>query len=329
MKEREIERIEANDREEREVNLAGSDLAPLGDEEQYEMIERLDDKAIVEMMTGQAIQDYVYAFRQGGRLVVGLTIAGINEAANRRGGIRVEEIQYEERENSWLVIVKAVDTYTGSARYGACEQPKKINGKEDPFAFTKAVHKAQRNAIKQLLPVPIIKEVINYYLQKKGISLEEAAVQRPQPKADKISNAQKAAFATYHRLRPKLEKEGISQEDFWGYVKKRYGVESRNDMTERQWVKLAAELKAAEESELLFKDMVERVKQSMAAEKLFGGEEVEAELLPPEEAERITGKQQPQPAQTRETPQPQPSQPKKERPKRESKLDLKDTLFQI
>ena len=51
------------------------------------MIDEVGDQSIVEMMIGQAIQDYVYSFNQGGRVVEGLTHPGINEAANRRGGI--------------------------------------------------------------------------------------------------------------------------------------------------------------------------------------------------------------------------------------------------
>ena len=134
---------------------------------EYEVVDQVDDQAIVELMTGQTIQNYVYSFKQGGRVVEGLTLAGINEAANRRGGIQVEEMKYEELEHSWIATVKAVDTITGSSRWGAYEQPKMNGSRTDPFAFTKAVHKAQRNAIKQLLPVPVIREVLNFYLNRK------------------------------------------------------------------------------------------------------------------------------------------------------------------
>ena len=87
-----------------------NELVPVAD---FEVLDQVDDQAIVEMMTGQAIQDYVYSFKQGGKTVEGLTLAGINEAANRRGGIQVDDVTYEEREQSWLVIAKATDTVTG------------------------------------------------------------------------------------------------------------------------------------------------------------------------------------------------------------------------
>ncbi|MCZ6677905.1 MAG: hypothetical protein O7E52_11715 [Candidatus Poribacteria bacterium] len=240
------------------------ELVPVAD---YEVLDQVDDQAIIEMMTGQAIQDYVYSFRQGGKTVEGLTLAGINEAANRRGGIQVDEIQHEEREHSWLVIVKATDALTGSSRYGAYEQAKRAGSRPDPFAFTKAVHKAQRNAIKQLLPVPVIKEVLNFYLHRKT-QPDQSQMELPMAaRNDKITNAQKAAFVMASKLEKQLEGQGVTKSDFWAYVKRRYAVESRNDMTEFQWTELSAELKGAESSPQLFKQLMDRMRQLDAASK--------------------------------------------------------------
>ena len=241
-----------------------NELVPVAD---YEVLDQVDDQAIVEMMTGQAIQDYVYSFKQGGKTVEGLTLAGINEAANRRGGIQVDDVQYEEREQSWLAIAKATDTVTGSSRYGAYEQAKRMGNREDPFAFTKAVHKAQRNAVKQLLPVAVIKEVLNFYLHRQAGG-EGAQMGLPAAAATgKISNAQKAAFAMASKLEGKLEEQSITKADFWNYVKRRYGVESRNDMTELQWTQLSAELQAGASTPELFKELVGRIQQLDAAAK--------------------------------------------------------------
>ena len=232
---------------------------------EYEVLDQVDDRAIVEMMTGQAIEDYVYSFKQGGRTVEGLTLAGINEAANRRGGIQIDSVDYEEREHSWLAIAKATDTVTGSSRYGAYEQTKAIGNRSDPHAFTKAIHKAQRNAIKQLLPVHVIKEVLNYYLNRQSAPAKPQTESNSSPQQDKISGAQKAAFALSAKLEGRLEKRGISRSDFWSYVRRRYAVESRNDMTEQQWTQLSAELKAAETSKKLFNQLLTRIRQLEAA----------------------------------------------------------------
>lgn len=232
---------------------------------EYEVLDQVDDRAIVEMMTGQAIEDYVYSFKQGGRTVEGLTLAGINEAANRRGGIQIDSVEYEEREHSWLAIAKATDTVTGSSRYGAYEQAKATGNRSDPHAFTKAIHKAQRNAIKQLLPVHVIKEVLNYYLNRQSAPAQPETESISSPQQDKISGAQKAAFALSAKLEGRLKKQGIARSDFWSYVRRRYGVESRNDMTEQQWTQLSAELKAAENSKKVFNQMLSRIRQLEAA----------------------------------------------------------------
>ena len=239
-----------------------NELVPVAD---YEVLDQVDDQAIVEMMTGQSIQDYVYSFKQGGKTVEGLTLAGINEAANRRGGIQVDDVQYEEREHSWLATAKATDTVTGSSRYGAYEQPKRMGNRDDPHAFTKAIHKAQRNAVKQLLPVTVIKEVLNFYLHRQAGG-ETAQMSLPSAAStSKISNAQKAAFSMATKLEGKLEEQNITKSDFWNYVKRRYAVESRNDMTEMQWTQLSAELQAGASTPDLFKELVGRIQQLEAA----------------------------------------------------------------
>ena len=250
---------------------------------EYEVLDQVDDRAIVEMMTGQAIEDYVYSFKQGGRTVEGLTLAGINEAANRRGGIQIDSVEYEEREHSWLAIAKATDTVTGSSRYGAYEQTKVMGNRSDPHAFTKAIHKAQRNAIKQLIPVHVIRDVLNYYLNRQAAPAESKTASDAKPRQDKISDAQKTAFALASKLGKRLEKQGIARDDFWSYVRRRYGVESRNDMTEKQWTELSAELKTAENSKKVFNELLSRIRQFEAA---IGASEVpeKSEAAPPSDS---------------------------------------------
>ena len=232
---------------------------------EYEVVDQVDDQAIVELMTGQTIQDYVYSFKQGGRVVEGLTLAGINEAANRRGGIQVEEVKYEELDHSWIATAKAVDTITGSSRYGAYEQSKMNGSRPDPFAFTKAIHKAQRNAIKQLIPVPVIRDVLNFYLHRKAGGGNPKQQQQAPQSGGNITNAQKAAFAIAEQLSEPLEKKSITKADLWNYIKRKYSVESRNDMSEQQWTQLAAELKAAETTPKLFEELCNHIKQLTTA----------------------------------------------------------------
>ena len=241
------------------INETPHEIVPVSAE--VEVVEQVDDQAIIGMMTGVVIEDYVYSFKQGNKMVEGLTLAGINEAANRRGGIQVNMINYEETEHSWIATAEAIDTITGNSRFGAYEQPKMMGSKKDPYAFTKAIHKAQRNAVKQLIPVPVIREVLNFYLKRKVDNPVNQTDTQQQPPADTISNAQKAAFAIANNLTTALSKNDISKQDLWDYVKQKFEVESRNDMSEQQWTELSAELKAAEMNSKLLGEFVKRIKE--------------------------------------------------------------------
>ena len=234
------------------------ELVPVDDN--IEVLDKVDDDAIINMMTGQAIQDYVYSFKQGGKTVEGLTLAGVNEAANRRGGLFIESVTYEEKDQSWLALAKAVDTVSGNSRYGAYEQSKRMGNREDPHAFTKAIHKAQRNAIKQLLPVSVIKQVLNFYLHP-----EKRNKQLPTGEAAPNDTAKKSVLACANSLYPELESHSVSKDDLWSYVKRRYNVESSELMTEGQWAKLSAEMQAANNDGDMFMQLVLRIEQTKAA----------------------------------------------------------------
>ena len=116
-----------------------------------------------------------------------------------------------------------------SERWGAYEQSKNLpNGNNDPDAFTKAIHKAQRNAIRQLLPMSVIKQVLNFYLH--GIKPDTSMPAEPPPKDDTLM---KRCFAIVKKLELKLLDNNISTENFWDWVRMRYQVESRSEMSQQ------------------------------------------------------------------------------------------------
>jgi len=235
-------------------------------------LDAADDTAILAQIMGHAvdISDYVYSFQQSGKLVEGLSLIGVNEAANRKGSIKVKNMLFEDRPHSWLAFATAIDTSTKEIHYGAFEQPKRTkSGKTDIFAFTKAVHKAQRNAIRQHLSEELVREIINLYrMQKEILPLpreEEAKTDdEDKPPKHKITNAQKSAFAQANRLKKALLRLGITQDDLWDSIKKRFNVESRNDITESEWTLLAAELNAMESDRAIFTDFAKKIKSAFA-----------------------------------------------------------------
>ena len=231
-----------------------------------EQLRRRDDDAIVAALTGQVVEDYVYSLRQDGRVVEGLTHAGVAEVARLRGGIHIDDVKCEERETSWTATVRATGSYTGASRVGAHEQPKQADGVDDAHAFTKVVHKAQRNAVEQLLPTTIIREFISSHRPGRASGARAPSAPQRDVKAG-IGRRQKAAFAIAQRLRDALERREISQEDLWNFVRRRFNVQSRNDMREEQWALLVSEWDAATTSKGRFEELVTKVARIQQAER--------------------------------------------------------------
>ena len=100
--------------------------------------------------------------------------------------------------------------------------------------------------------------MLNFYLKRKA-QAEDTQQPQTEQSNDTITNAQKAAFAIANKLSEPLEKKGIDKTALWDYIKQKYKVESRNNMTEMQWTQLAAELKAAENNQTLFDELVKRI----------------------------------------------------------------------
>ena len=150
----------------KEVNIK---LAKPQTEEEFLEMDRRDEAQIVAELTGELVTEYAYSFESGGRTVIGLSYAGVKECARQMGGIRVSEPQIRETDEWWIVYCSAEDTKTGLLFWGGAQQAKYLpDGRPDPFAFPKAISKAQRNAIRQLLPEPIIHAVIRKYLESQG-----------------------------------------------------------------------------------------------------------------------------------------------------------------
>lgn len=149
----------------------------------YRAMDRADELLILEELQGQALQTFVYSFESGGKRMTDLSVAGVNECVrlmNERGKTQVgisEQppiVEHEERgaEEYVRVLVFARDArHAGSGKWGTAVEPinfqdgpPKRVGKWDKFSFTKALNKAQRNALKHQIPETFRQTIIAMYL---------------------------------------------------------------------------------------------------------------------------------------------------------------------
>lgn len=161
-----------------ETKTGGPASEAANPQEVYRLWDQRDEEQVVSALKGRYLDEFVYSYCKrhkwpGGKrppectctdVIVGLSWLGVQEAAREYKGIHVplEKMRKVETEDCIEVTLEAIDTKTDSSRIGIASQSKKMklhNGQviDDPFCAAKAMAKAQRNAIRPLLPVTLIK----------------------------------------------------------------------------------------------------------------------------------------------------------------------------
>jgi len=158
------------------------------EKEKFELMERRDEEQIQKAVMGEYLEEFIYDFTtKSGHRVTGLSWVGVKEIAARMGHIRCDDKpELQDQGESWLVMVKAEDRLRDSSRWGVSTQSKKMALKDgriidDDFAIQKAMSKAQRNAIRQLIPEKWINIVIERYLKGEKFEPEKSIPEAPKP----------------------------------------------------------------------------------------------------------------------------------------------------
>lgn len=140
----------------------------------FQIMEREDESQIEKEIRGSFLEKMVYSFQQGGREVTGLSYVGIKEVARRQGHIKISDVQIIETETHFRVVCKATDEINRLEMMGVSSQPKLMTTLKgqipDEFALQKAMSKAQRNAIRAVIPESFIIACVEEF-KKKGSTL--------------------------------------------------------------------------------------------------------------------------------------------------------------
>lgn len=160
-------------------------------DEPYGLFDALDNDQIVKYMETAMEQSYFYVIPMDNREIYGISYAGTIAVAkalsakrkiNGEGGIEIlPDVIVTETSDTIRAIVRAKDKSIDLIVIGTSEQPKmkkicerRENGKcvqyrleVDPFAYTIAVSKASRNALRQLIPEDAILQLYADWKNKK------------------------------------------------------------------------------------------------------------------------------------------------------------------
>ncbi len=160
---------------------AGRELVVTPDRDVFRVMDRADEIQILDELQGRALEAMVYSFSSGGTQITDLSYAGVREVVrtlnrDRYTAIRISgtvpptiEETVEEGESFYRVMVYAEDVATGMGQWGTAVEPKHMKLKSgktrwDKFALTKALNKAQRNAMKACIPLEFQQTIVAQFL---------------------------------------------------------------------------------------------------------------------------------------------------------------------
>jgi hypothetical protein len=200
------------------------------DTDAFLQMDSRDEAQIVRELMGEYIDEYVYSFDAGGKKVVGVSWAGIEEASRQYGGIKVRIVERNENDEHIECIIEATDSRTGSVRLGiACQAKveKLRDGKTrpDPFARQKVMAKAQRNAIRALLPQQLLKAWVMAKRQGKPLPHVTREVIAEVEDAEPIATV---PTTTTSDAPPKPFLDEAERKAIGAEFRKRYGAEAGN-----------------------------------------------------------------------------------------------------
>lgn len=178
---------------------SGGELVIADEETVFSVLDKHDEDQVLQLLQGHAVADWFYKFPRDGGQVVGMSITGVFDtigAMNRTGKMRMRVIPGslegatvdEDGQVFYEATVWAEDTITGFAVSGHAYEPKRMKLKAatakkfrdegkpvadddtiwDPFAKTKAVNKAERNALAKFIPERIRQTLIAQFLNQPG-----------------------------------------------------------------------------------------------------------------------------------------------------------------
>lgn len=217
--------------------------------QEYETQELVDDALASGVWNDALRNEYVYEFKQSGKLVRGLTASAISHIAQEQG-ISITTVEREILNDGVLYTATAQRQPEGLERQGVAYEPFATGGKPDKFCWQKALTKACRNAMRQLIPATMQQNAIHQLLTMTEAATPEAlpaeaeTKEKPAAKPGDDGYWMKRTFAQFNERKPDLEKAKINKFVFWAVIRDRYKVSSRTELTDAHWEEIDKALRS-------------------------------------------------------------------------------------
>ena len=179
------------------------------DHDSFELLDQRDEEQILAEIKGQIITEMFYELTVSGKKVTGISWVGTKEISRKYGGISMGLPQVQDLGEFYAASVQATDKRNDVTLVGTALQSKNITlrtgeVKPDPFAYTKATSKAQRNAIRALIPEKYLIEMYQYFKDGK---------KNPEPKPE-FRESEAQIRPDHNNLKAFFEAKGFDPDRF-------------------------------------------------------------------------------------------------------------------
>lgn len=169
--------------------------------QQNREVDERDEAQILAELAGESLEEYIYEIpaEKNRKRAVKLSWAGTREMARARGNISLSDPLITDQDGYVRVVVRATDLRRNFSVFGGCHQPKQQKVKiynekheligtqqqDDPYYFTKALSKAQRNVIQSVIPAGFMAKMVDRFLTLSGRPPLRQLAPPPKPKQNK------------------------------------------------------------------------------------------------------------------------------------------------
>jgi len=189
------------------------------------VLDKKEDELIRLELGGQMVDKLGYEVvdKSGNLLMRDLTYIGFRELARAIMHVKFSEPKetYMPEEKLWAVRIEATNLDTGENAWGGAEVSAQYqSGTRNAFPYRQALIKAQRNALKQLIPLPKKLTMMEMWIKLHGsrmvkVAVDAKTIRQELPSVDKANTLLAGIFAGINEL-------GLPKDKMHQYLRNTY-----------------------------------------------------------------------------------------------------------
>ena len=263
------------------------------------------DQMMAEIEGKLGTDDFYYSFQQGGQTIAGLSWKGVkaivqsmSEAGFSFSVELMDKTTEDDRVEVMVSVTRTAPNGTSLSMIGVSSEPvNQSGGRRDKFCLQKAMSKAQRNGYRAVIPEHVLVDSLQRFLgqgrgsrrslpqdgprqESRQLNSAPPVAERAPGEKKEFSPVGKMCFAIVKAISEQLDSNGVTEDDFWAYVRHYAGVANRTDIRDETWRQIGEALRRCQDKDRNpigpeIASLADRIKAAPAYVEAHGSSEVD------------------------------------------------------